>query len=145
MSASFWDLRFLKSSGSIRIMYQSIPSLTIPLRANPQEMFWKGEFPNPPGTKQARKPDPWGKKVVLKPHPRGNYFQKSSKKPTKHETEIMKNWNANMFRNIVKHITAQSFFVDGFYGYSKYLTSFSTHLYKLTQEIHDKQVQKYDS
>ena len=42
----------------------------------------------------------------------------------------MKNWNANMFRNIVKHITAQSFFVDGFYGYSKYLTSFSIHLYK---------------
>ena len=56
----------------------------------------------------------------------------------------MKNWNANMFRNIVKHITAQRFLVDGFYGHSKYLKSFSIHLYKPTQEIHDKQVPKYD-
>ena len=31
---------------------------------------------------------------------------------------------ANMFRNIVKHITDQSFLMDGFYGYSKYLKSF---------------------
>ena len=54
----------------------------------------------------------------------------------------MKNWNANMFRNIVKHVTAQSYLVDGFYGYSKYLRSFSIHLYKPTQEIHDKQVPK---
>ena len=32
-----------------------------------------------------------------------------------------------MFRNIktVKHIKAQSFLVDGFYGYSKYLKSIS--------------------
>ena len=28
---------------------------------------------------------------VLKPHPRRNYFKKSTKKPTKHETEIEKN------------------------------------------------------
>ena len=52
----------------------------------------------------------------------------------------MKNWNANMFRNIVKHITAQSFLVDGFYGYAEYLKSFSILPYKPTQEIHDKQV-----
>ena len=53
----------------------------------------------------------------------------------------MKNWNANMF---VKHITAQSFLVDGYYGYSKCFQSFSIHLYKPTQEIHTKQVPKYD-
>ena len=49
-----------------------------------------------------------------------------------------------MFRNIksVKHIKDQSFLVDGFYGYSKYLKSFS--IYKPTKEIHDKQVPKYD-
>ena len=38
-------------------------------------------------------------------------------------------WNANIFRNIkkVKHIEAQSFLLGGFYGYSKYLKSFSIH------------------
>ena len=54
----------------------------------------------------------------------------------------MKNWNAIMFRNILKHITAQSFLVDGFYEHSKYLKSFSIHLYKPTQEIHDNKVPK---
>ena len=49
-----------------------------------------------------------------------------------------------MFTNIVKHMTAQSFLVYGFYRYSKYLKSFSIHLYKPTQEIRDKQVPKYD-
>ena len=49
-----------------------------------------------------------------------------------------------MFRNTVKHITAQRFLVDGFYGYSKYLKSFSIHLYKRTQKVHDEQVPKYD-
>ena len=43
-----------------------------------------------------------------------------------------------------KHVTAQSFLVDGFYGYSKYLKSFSIHLYKPTKEIYGKQVPKYD-
>ena len=47
-----------------------------------------------------------------------------------------------MFRDIrtVEHIEAQSFSVGGFYGYSKYLKSFSIH--QPTQEIHDKQVPK---
>ena len=49
-----------------------------------------------------------------------------------------------MLRNIVKHTNAQSFSVDGFYGYSKYLKSFSIHLHKPTQEVFDKQVPKYD-
>ena len=93
-----------------QIMYQSIPSLII-LLGKPRGIFWQGEFPTP-GHKESANPDPWGRKIVLKPHPRGNYFQKSSKKPTEHEKEIMKNWNAVMFRNIVKHITAQSFLVE---------------------------------
>ena len=56
----------------------------------------------------------------------------------------MKNGNASMLRNIVKHITAQSFLVDGFYIYSEYLKSFFIHLHKPTKQIHDKQVPKYD-
>ena len=52
--------------------------------------FRKGEFPTP-GTGKLRNPDPWGRIIVLKPHPRDNYFQNSSKKPTKHETKIKKN------------------------------------------------------
>ena len=70
-------------------MYQSIPSLTIPL-ANPQGIFLEGLIPHPPGTKKVRNPYPWGRKIILKLHPRGHYFQKSSKKNTKHETEIIK-------------------------------------------------------
>ena len=50
-----------------------------------------------------------------------------------------------MFRNIktVKHIEAQSFLVDGFYGYSKY-PNHSPFIYKPIKEIHDMQVPKYD-
>ena len=86
-------------------MYQSIPSRTIP-PGKPPGNFLKGRIPHPPGTKKVRNhPDPWGRKIVLKPHPRGNYFQKSSKK---HKTldinyknstemliclEILKQWN----------------------------------------------------
>ena len=43
----------------------------------------------------------------------------------------------------MEHIEAQSFLVGGFHGYSEYLKSFFIHL-KSTQEIHDKQVPKYD-
>ena len=50
---------------------------------------------HPPGTllefSKGRIPHPLAQRnLVLKPHPRGNYFQKSSKN-TKHDTEIMKN------------------------------------------------------
>ena len=87
-----------------------------------------------------------GQKHRAKTPPLGQLFSKIQRnKTTKHEIEIMKNsTNANMFGNIktVKHIEAQSFLVGRFYGYSKYLKSFSIH-YKPTQEIHDKQVPKY--
>ena len=47
----------------------------------------------------------------------------------------------NMFRNIkiVKHIKAQSFLADGFYGYSN-ISNHSLFIYRPTQGIHDKQV-----
>ena len=50
-----------------------------------------------------------------------------------------------MFRNIktVNHLKARSFLEGGFYGYSKY-SNHSPFIYKPTQEIHDKQVPKYD-
>ena len=75
------------------IMYESIPSLTIPARANPQGIILKGLIPHPPpppSTKKVRKPHPWGRKIMLKPHTRFHYFQKSSKKSTKRETDIIK-------------------------------------------------------
>ena len=80
---------------------------------------------------------------MLKSHP-GTFIFKNPAKKAKHETKIIKNWNANMFKNIVKHITAQSFLVNDFYGYPKYLKSFVIHQYKPTQETHDKQVPKQD-
>ena len=57
------------------------------------------------------------------------------------ETEITEN-NTKMLV-CLKQLEAQSFLVGGFCGYSKYLKSFSIHL-KPTQEIHGKQVPKYD-
>ena len=72
-------------------MYPSVPSLTNPPPAIPRIIFLKGRIPHLPGTKKMRNPKPLGRKIVLKPHPWGNYFQKSRKKKTKLETEIMKN------------------------------------------------------
>ena len=94
-------------------MYQPIPSLIIPL-ANTWRIL-----------KKVRNPEPWGRKIVLKPHPRGNYFQISSKN-NMNETEIME--NSTKMLVCLKHLKAQSFLVVGFYGYSKYLKSFSIHL-----------------
>ena len=42
------------------------------------------------------------------------------------ETEIME--NSTKMPICLKHLKAQSFLVGGFYGYSKYLKSFSIHL-----------------
>ena len=75
-----------------------------------------------PGQKESAKPRPLGQKNRAKTPPPGRLFSKIQQKETKHETEIMKNSTEMlMFRNskTVKHIKAQSFFVDGFYGYSK--------------------------
>ena len=102
----------------------------------PGEFFKSSDSP-PPEHKESGKPQPLGQKNRAKTPPRGNYFQKSSKK--KHKTwdrNFEKQyWNVNMFRNIktVKHIEAQSFLVSGFYGYSKYLkySSFIICIYHL--------------
>ena len=56
------------------------------------------------------------------------------------ETEIMENSTKMLISS--KHLKTQSFLVGGFYEYSKYLKLFS--ICKPTQEIHGKQVPKYD-
>ena len=43
----------------------------------------------------------------------------------------------------LKHLKAENFLVDGFYGYSNISNHFPL-IYKPTQEIHGKQVPKYD-
>ena len=53
------------------LMYQSIPSMTIP-PGKPPGNFLKGRISHPRTQKKMRNPDPWG-----------NYFQKSSKKTQK--------------------------------------------------------------
>ena len=84
---------------SLIVMYQSIPSLTIPLRIaqggwsglKPPGKFLKGRVPHPLSTKKVRNPDPWGRKIVPKSHPPGQLFLKIQKRNTKHEIEIVKN------------------------------------------------------
>ena len=58
-------------------------------RANPREFFERANS-SPPGHKESAKPRPLGQKNSAKTPPLGNYFQKSSKNTTKHETEITK-------------------------------------------------------
>ena len=121
------------------------------MQANPRDFFERVNFPpHPPRHKESVKPQLLGQKNCAKTPSPGQLFSKiQQKKNTKHQIEIMKNSTemliAEMFRNIktVKHIKAQSFLMDGFYGYSKYLKLFSTHLQTNTR-IHDKQVPKYD-
>ena len=111
-------------------IYQSIPSLTTP-RAKPRLNFWQGIFPTLRKHKESANADPWGRKVALEPQPRGNYFKIQQRNRKRWHRNFEKQyWNVNMFRNnkTVKHKTAQSFLVGGFYGYSKYLKSFSIHL-----------------
>ena len=71
-------------------MYQSIASLNNP-PPGPGEFFWEDEFPTPQAQGKLKTPTPWGRIIVPTPHIWGNYFQKSKKRPTKHETEIKKN------------------------------------------------------
>ena len=53
-----------------RIMYQSIPSLTIP-----PGNFFDGRIPHPPDKKEFKTPTSRDYKNELKPHPRGHYPQ----------------------------------------------------------------------
>ena len=51
------------------LMYQSIPSLTIP-----PGNFLMGEYPTPRARKKSKASTPWAYKNELKPHPRGAFF-----------------------------------------------------------------------
>ena len=64
----------------LHVIYQSIPSLTIPPSQTPREFFERANFPSP-RHKDSAKPRPLGQKNRAKSHPRDNYFQNSSKKP----------------------------------------------------------------
>ena len=83
---------------------------------------------------------------MLKLHPRGNYFQNSSKK-TKHEIEIMKNsTEILLFRNIktVKHMNVKASWWVVFMDQIQNISSHSPFISKPTQEIHKNRVPKYD-
>ena len=71
------------------IMYQSIPSLTIPLDKTPGNFFERVNAP-PKDTNKVQKADPLGQKNHAKTPPRAIIF-KNRAKHTRHETEIMKN------------------------------------------------------
>ena len=81
-SSSLQDLHFHQ------VMYQLIPSLTIPPGQTPRK-FLEGRIPHPRAQRKCETPAT-GQKNRAKTHPWRNYFQKSIKN-TKHETEIMKN------------------------------------------------------
>ena len=66
----------------MRIMYQSIPSLTIPPWAKPQGNFFDGRIPHPPGKKEFKTPTPRAYENELKPHPQGIFLNYS---PQKHD------------------------------------------------------------
>ena len=94
--------KFLSVWGSLNpIMYQSIPSLTIPSQAKPSGNFFDERIPQPPGQKGVQNPHPPGQKGVQNPHPRayknelnpppppGAFFSIIHYKNIKNETEIM--------------------------------------------------------
>ena len=131
-------LASINSQQIVTIMYQSIPSLTIPPpRANPWGIFLKGESP-PLGHKESAKPRSLGQKNRAKT-PGAIIFKYPAKK-TMNETEIMENSTKMLI--YLNHLKAQSFlvaFMD--------IQNISNHfpfIYKPAHEIHGKQVPKYD-
>ena len=105
-------------------MYQSIPILTIPPGKPLAIFFLKGEFP-PLGHKESTKHRTLGQKNCAKTPPPGQLFS-NIQQNNMNETEIIENSTKMLI--CLKHLKAQSFLVGGFYGYSKYLKSFSIHL-----------------
>ena len=105
------------SHGPNRVNSKSIQISSPPFGQTPGN-FLKGRILHPPVHKESAKPRPRGRKIVQKPHPHGNYFQKSSKKQYS---------KANMLENSETY-KSQSFLAGGFYGYLKYLKSFSIHV-----------------
>ena len=105
-------------------MHQSIPSLTIPPGKPLAIFFLKGRIPT---TRAQRKCETsnLGQKNRAKAPPPGQLFS-NIQQNNMNETEIMENSTKMLI--CLKHLKAQSFLVGGFYGYSKYLKSFSIHL-----------------
>ena len=60
------------SPPQVHVMYQSIPSLTIPFGN-----FFDGRIPHPPGKQGVQNPHPWAYKNKLKPHPQGIFLNYS--------------------------------------------------------------------
>ena len=71
------------------LIYQSIPSLAIPLD-HPRGIFERANS-LPSGTGKVVKTRPLGQKNSAKAPPLGQLFSKIHQKNTKHETEIKKN------------------------------------------------------
>ena len=86
-----------------RVIYQSIPSLTIPPGKPAGNLCERANSP-PPGHKESAKPRPLGQKNHAKTPRPGQLF---CKKSTKHETEIMKNSTEVLI--CLKHLKTQSF------------------------------------
>ena len=105
-------------------MYQSIPSLTIP-PGKTLAIFFERANPPPLGHKESAKLRTLGKKTRAKTPPPGQLFS-NIQQNNMNETEIMENSTKMLI--CLKHLEAQSLLVGGFYGYSKYLKSFSIHL-----------------
>ena len=81
----------LTSGGHVSVNSKSDhPSNLPPSPGKLPESFMKGGIPHSQSTTKVRNNDNWVRKIVQKRHPRDNYFQKSSKNNTKHETEVMK-------------------------------------------------------
>ena len=96
--------------------------------ANPRKIFFERANSLSPGNKESAKSLPHlGQKNLGNSSSRGNYFQNSSKKTQKNETEVMKNSTEMLIcLEILKqwNIEAQSFLVSDVYGYPKYIKSF---------------------
>ena len=70
-------------------MYQSVPSLTIPL-GRPTGNFLKGQIPHLPGTETVRELRPLGQKTRAKTPPPWQLFLKIQRKKPQNMREIMK-------------------------------------------------------
>ena len=125
-------------------MYQSIPNLDHPPGQTPGE-FFERRIPTPRAQRKCETPTLEQKNCTRTP-PRGNSFQISSKKK-QHNMNYEKNYeimeNSTKMPICLKHLKAQRFLMGGFYGYSNISNHFPF-IYKPTQEIHGKQVPKYD-
>ena len=107
---------------NVSLMYQSIPSLTIP-QGKPLENCLERANSPPPEYKEIAKSRSLGQKNCAKTPPPGQLFKKNSaKNNTKHEIKFMENSTEMLIcleNNIktVKHTEAQSFLVGGWVAF----------------------------